>query len=62
MKKKKTTLVFLLRLIKVIKVSSYRNNDLPTLKISIMTFVKKEKYLHYQNSVCVVRNTHFTGA
>ena len=24
--------------------------------------VKKEKYLHYQNSVCVVRNTHFTGA
>lgn len=61
-KKKHTILVFLLRIVKLVKVSSYRNNDLPTLKISIMTFVKKEKYLHYQNSVCVVRNTHFTGA
>ena len=61
-KKKHTILGFLLRIVKLVKVSSYRNNDLPTLKISIMTFVKKEKYLHYQNSVCVVRNTHFTGA
>lgn len=62
MKKKPTILVFLLRIVKLVKVSSYGNNDLPTLKISIMTFVKKEKYLHYQNSVCVVRNTQFTGA
>ena len=61
-KKKHTILVFLLRIVKLVKVSSYRNNDLPTLKISSMTLVKKEKYLHYQNSVCVVRNTHFTGA
>ena len=47
-KKKHTILVFLLRIVKLVKVISYRNNYLPTLKISIMTFVKKEKYVKEQ--------------
>lgn len=60
-KEKKFNVNVFIMITKFLKVISYRNKDTSPSE-HVMAFVKIEKYLFCQDSICVVRNTLYIRA